>query len=117
MASHVHRHVVGPQDIQSQDELVRYIGDENPNLQGPLPRSQLYQRLFYDGNRPSRTHLQDALSARPPLWQSHDDVWPSDSHKCPSVDDHTVRPHLYPAVSDQSVLGPGSGICCQAPPA
>jgi hypothetical protein len=70
----------------------------------------------YDGDRPSRTHLQDALSARPPLWQSHDDVWSSSSHECPSVDGYTARPLLHPAVSDQSELCPGPGTCSQAPP-
>jgi hypothetical protein len=44
MASHVHCRVVIPCDIQPQDELLRYIGDENPNIQSALPLSQLSQR-------------------------------------------------------------------------
>jgi hypothetical protein len=118
MASYVHCRVVRAQVIQPQDELYRYIGDKHPNIQSALPQSQLSQRLSHDGDRPSRTHLQDALSVRPPLWQPYDDVCPCDSHKCPSVDGHAAWPVLHPAVSDQSVLGPfGSGTCSQAPPA
>jgi hypothetical protein len=59
--------------------------------------------------------LEDALSTRPLLWQSHDDVQPRVSHKCPSVDGHTARLFLHPAVSDQSVLCPGPGTYFQAP--
>jgi hypothetical protein len=36
---------------------------------------QLYQRLSHDRDRPSRTHVQDILSARPPPRQSHDDIF------------------------------------------
>jgi hypothetical protein len=61
-------------------------------------------------------HLQDALSARLPLWQSHDEVWPCDSHKCPSSM-VTRQGFSCSTFSDQSVLSPGSGTCSQAPPA
>jgi hypothetical protein len=118
MTSHVHCRVVSPQVIQPQDGLFRYIGDKLPNIQSALPQSQLSQRLSHDWDRPSRTHLrlfydwdrssrtnlQNALSARPPLWQSHDDVWPCDSHECPSVSGHTARLFLHPATSLSSVL-------------
>jgi hypothetical protein len=57
------------------------------------------------------------LLAMPPLWQSYSDVCPCDSHTCPSVDGHTARPLLHPAVSDQFVLGLSPGTCSQAPPA
>jgi hypothetical protein len=130
MASQVHCRVVSPQVIQPQMNSSITSATNTQIFRARCP-SQLSQglshdgdrpsrthlRLFYDGDRPSRTHLQDALSARPPLWQSHDDVWPWDSHECPSVDGHRVPPLLHPAVIDQSVLCPGPGTCPQAPPA
>jgi hypothetical protein len=35
-ASHVHRRVAIPQNIQSQDELIRDIGDEHPDPGGKV---------------------------------------------------------------------------------
>jgi hypothetical protein len=62
MASHVHCRVVSPRGTQPQNELFPYIADEHPNIQIALSQSHPSQRLFYDGDRPSRTNLQDALS-------------------------------------------------------
>jgi hypothetical protein len=41
-ASHLHRRVTIPQDIQSQDELIRDIGDEHPDPEGAPPEGQLH---------------------------------------------------------------------------
>jgi hypothetical protein len=62
MASHVHCCMVSPRGIQPQDELFPYIADEHPNIQSALSQSQPSQRLSHDGDRPSRTNLQNALS-------------------------------------------------------
>jgi hypothetical protein len=62
MASHVHCRVVSPRGTQPQDELFPYIADDHPNIQNALSQSQPSQRLSHDGDRPSRTKLQDALS-------------------------------------------------------
>jgi hypothetical protein len=62
MASHVHCRVVSPWVTQPQDELFPYIADEHPYIQSALSQSQPSQRLSHDGDRPSRTNLQDALS-------------------------------------------------------
>jgi hypothetical protein len=62
MASHVHCRVVSPLGTQPQDELFPYIADEHPNIQSALSQSQPSQRLSHDGDHPSRTNLQDALS-------------------------------------------------------
>jgi hypothetical protein len=74
MASHVHCRVVSSRVTQPQDELFPYIADEHPNIQSALSQSQPSQRLSHavpesalpaplsDGDRPSRSNLQDALS-------------------------------------------------------
>jgi hypothetical protein len=62
MASHVHCRVVSPRGTQPQDELFPYIADEHPNIQSALSQSQPSQHLSHNGDRPSRTNLQDALS-------------------------------------------------------
>jgi hypothetical protein len=62
MAFHVHCRVVSPRGIQPHDELFPYIADEHPNIQSALSQSQPSQRFSHDGDRPSRTNLQNALS-------------------------------------------------------
>jgi hypothetical protein len=62
MASHVHCRVVSPRGTQPQDELFPYIADEHPNIPSALSQSQPSQRLSHDGDHPSQTNLQDALS-------------------------------------------------------
>jgi hypothetical protein len=62
MATHVNCRVVSPRGTQPQDELFPYIADEHPNIQSALSQSHPSKRLSHDGDRPSRTKLQDALS-------------------------------------------------------
>jgi hypothetical protein len=105
MASHVHCRVVSPRGTQPQNELFPYIADEHPNIQSGLSQSQPSQRRTTGIVRPEPTCARHTVK---------DDVWSCDNHECHSVDCHTSRLFLHPAVSDQSVLGPSPGTCSQA---
>jgi hypothetical protein len=105
MASHIHCRVVSPRGIQPQDELFPYIADEHPNIQSALSQSQPSQRLSHDGDRLSRTKLQDALSTTMSALTTitNTPASPDDLMSSPSTVALRITSNLY-SFSDHTVL-------------
>jgi hypothetical protein len=100
VAPQVYRRVLGSQDIQPQDELLRDFGDEHPNLQSVPPLIWFYQRLHQEGDGLPRRHLQNVWATRLPLDLSCDDAGLA------MIDVYTACLFPDPSHGSQAVIGP-----------
>jgi hypothetical protein len=85
LAPYVHSCIIGAQYVQSQDELICNICDENPNLKRAPSQSQGHVNFFQDGWGFPGRYLQPETLVRLPFGLSDNNVWPCHGHVCPGV--------------------------------
>jgi hypothetical protein len=105
MAPQVYRRVVGPRNVQPQDELVVIAATNTQVFKALHPKVRSTIASFETGMVPQMPSVE-CKSTRFPLCLSCDNVGPNDGHRRPGVDGYTAWLVLYPALGDQAVIAP-----------
>lgn len=100
----VHRHAIGSQGVQPQDQLLSDLSNNTQIFKAPCTKVSSTSTYFQEGDGPPRHHLHNVWPTQLPLGLSCDDVRPANGYRHPSVNGYKAWLVSYPSLSYQSVI-------------